>query len=354
MESDLFILNGSSAEPLSRSAYERESDLQKLIARNPYLISRGSQNERLYLVTREAGVYDDEASQASHYFVDDLFVSESGVPVIAEVKRSSNTELHRRVVAQMIDYACRASFWDVDKLKDAAIGHSNSSDCSVLASQEFWDTVASNLKAGKLRLVFVADELPTDLVRVINFLDEKLENIDVYGVALAQYRSNGATLIIKSVAERPAPPESDVKKQWNYDGFMAQASSVGGKQLHDAVGRIVDWSLANFEFCSYTPGKTSKFTVYPCKSGAKSIFFIEIWGGPIMRVRIGKEYNALCLGVSDDELGRMVRSIACSDDYFRETDHYFAVDCRALSDDAAFGRFAELILSIQKGFDSRM
>jgi hypothetical protein len=50
--------------------------------------------------------------------LDHLFLNREGVPTLVEVKRSSNTQLRREVVAQMLDYAANASAqWTVDSLR---------------------------------------------------------------------------------------------------------------------------------------------------------------------------------------------------------------------------------------------
>jgi hypothetical protein len=47
---------------------------------------------------------------------------------------------------------------------------------------EFWSTVATNLKAGRVRLMFVADVIPPELKRVIEFLNEQMNPAEVIGL----------------------------------------------------------------------------------------------------------------------------------------------------------------------------
>jgi len=94
-----------------------------------------------------------------------------------EVKRASDTRARREVVAQMLDYAANGSaFWQLDQLRgwfegddpQAATEHlvtwldSADEDPEEVAAQ-FWDAVGANLREGKVRLVFVADEIPASL-----------------------------------------------------------------------------------------------------------------------------------------------------------------------------------------------
>ena len=45
----------------------------------------------------------------------------------------------------------------------------------------------TNLSVGRIRLLFVADALPAELVRIIEFLNEQMNPAEVLGVELRQY-----------------------------------------------------------------------------------------------------------------------------------------------------------------------
>ena len=45
--------------------------------------------------------------------------------------------------------------------------------------EEFWARVGANLRAGRVRLVFVSDALPVELRRVIEFLNEQMNPAEV-------------------------------------------------------------------------------------------------------------------------------------------------------------------------------
>src|SRR6185312_796656 len=50
--------------------------------------------------------------------LDHLFLDEEGVPMLVEVKRSTDTRIRREVVGQMLDYAANAlSYWNVAAIK---------------------------------------------------------------------------------------------------------------------------------------------------------------------------------------------------------------------------------------------
>jgi hypothetical protein len=52
------------------------------------------------------------------YSLDHLFVDGHGVPTLVEVKRSTNPEIRRRIVGQILDYAANGvRYWPVDRLR---------------------------------------------------------------------------------------------------------------------------------------------------------------------------------------------------------------------------------------------
>ena len=142
---------------------------------------------RWLLISREVGVPAEE-NGAGRWSLDHLFVDQDGVPTLVEVKRSSDTRTRREVVAQMLDYAANAVVhWPIETIrakfedncekngKDAEVELGRFLEDGVqdeiTAPETFWLTVRTNLQAGKIRLVFVADRIPAELQRIIEFLN---------------------------------------------------------------------------------------------------------------------------------------------------------------------------------------
>ena len=67
-------------------------------------------------------------------------------------------------------------------------------------AETFWQQVAANLNAGRIRLVFVADEIPRELRRVVEFLNEQMR-ADVIAIEVKQYVGEG----VKTLAGIAAP-----------------------------------------------------------------------------------------------------------------------------------------------------
>lgn len=187
--------------------FDGEDELQCLIAANPELLGSeqidGGEAKRWVLIKREQAVLPDEDA-AGWWSLDHLFVDQDAVLTLVECKRGSNTELRRKVVAQMLDYAAHSRFWRAADLREefenrheseanaqealARLLAKSPDELDVSEVDEFWTRVQTNLEARRIRLLFVADDIPDALVNVIKFLNEKMSGIDVLAVQIKRYK----------------------------------------------------------------------------------------------------------------------------------------------------------------------
>jgi hypothetical protein len=193
---DSIFLMGDDGKVLEApsTAFAAEVDLQKILAENLHLLP-GAQitpesPRRWELIKREAGVPDRDGGGAWW---------------------ASDTRGRREVVAQMLDYAANGSlFWTADQLRgwfedsdadDAArrlvqlLGPSADEDPGEVADT-FWETVGKNLREGHVRLVFVSDQIPPSLKRLVEFLNEQMPRVEVLAVEIRQYAGHGQTALV--------------------------------------------------------------------------------------------------------------------------------------------------------------
>jgi hypothetical protein len=205
------FLTGPRAEgliALEETGYIKEATLQELLARYPDLLP-GDQIDpesprRWLLVSREIGIPGD-VDETGRWSLDHLFLDQDGIPTFVECKRASDTRARREVVAQMLDYASNGvEYWDVNRIRQSAAETSQQSgmplddqvasliggDTDPSAIDAFWSRVAINLRAKKVRLVFVADTIPKELRRLVEFLNEEMTNVEVLAVEVKRYAAN--------------------------------------------------------------------------------------------------------------------------------------------------------------------
>ncbi|MCY4454754.1 MAG: hypothetical protein OXC56_00390 [Chloroflexi bacterium] len=172
--------------PLTAADYADEADLQQLIADHPEVLERVTPDEprRWLLVSREMGIPDSEES-GDRWAVDHLLLDQDARPTLVEVKRGDNSEIRRRVVGQMLDYAAHATrYWSAARIREIfeknAGGEAATRIAEVLggdpgedAYEAFWERVDKNLADENIRLLFVADDIPNDLATVVGFLNRR-------------------------------------------------------------------------------------------------------------------------------------------------------------------------------------
>lgn len=217
MSGGIFLLSGEKLVEMREQAYDSEELLQTLLAKYPSLLA-GDQlagsPRRWLLVKREAGVPDREAG-GSRWSLDHLFIDQEAVPTLVEVKRSDDTRIRREVVGQMLDYAANGVvYWPAERLRsdfetrcakegkdaDEVFRESLGDEIEL---ERFWDEVEQNLRSGRVRLVFVSDLIPSELRRVIEFLNERMSPTEVVGVEIKQYVGPGdlTTLVPRVVGQ---------------------------------------------------------------------------------------------------------------------------------------------------------
>lgn len=264
----IFVLTGDdSLTAMEEHRYDSEDLLQQFLARYPELLA-GDQIDpdeprRWLFIGSEIGV-PEEPGGPGRWSLDHLFVDQDGVPTLVECKRSSDTRIRREVVGQLLDYAANASeYWPIDRLRQSAAETAAKAgddlDAKILTFleqgdpetlEEFWDTVERNLRAGRIRLLFVSDGIPRELRRIVEFLNTQMERTEVLAVEVKQFTGEGSTVFAPRVlgvseaaretkqAGRPASPRRHTA--WTMDEFENYVREAQwDPQLKELMGTLV-------------------------------------------------------------------------------------------------------------------
>ena len=224
MADRIFVMDGNgNLEPMNEQAFQFEHMLQELIADYPELLA-GEQMDpgnprRWILITREKGIAET-VDTGNRWSIDHVFIDQDAIPTLVEAKRGSNTEIRRTIVGQLLEYAAHATItWDVNDLRDI-FEQLNPDDHDTLIAQllgigeevdedAFWSDVETNLNARNLRLLFVADEIPDSLARIVEFLNEQMPRIEVLAVEIKQFKGETSqTLVPRVIGQLAAKPAS--------------------------------------------------------------------------------------------------------------------------------------------------
>jgi hypothetical protein len=254
------IQRGDQLIEMHEESYDSEDLLQQLLAKYPDLLAGDQMDDavprRWLLVSREASLPSEEDG-TGRWSVDHLFLDQDGIPTLVEVKRSSDTRIRREVVGQMLDYAANAvAYWPEETIRARfeARCESHGADPVEMVSdlresergdqaqvEAFWSQVKTNLQAGRIRLVFVADEIPQELKRIVEFLNTQMDPAEVLAVEIKQYVADQLRTLVPRVLGQRAKSVRG-KKKWDEISFFAQLESRCSAEEAEVARRILGWA----------------------------------------------------------------------------------------------------------------
>jgi len=265
MSSGVFVIKkDGSLEEMQETSYDSEDTLQGLLAKYPNLLAGklidDSNPRKWLLISREYRIPDKDDS-LSRWSLDHLFLDQDGIPTLVEVKRSSDTRIRREVVGQMLDYAANAlQHWDINKIMA-----SYEARCSELGAEpreewarelsldgdynEYWRQVKTNLQIGRIRLLFIADEIPPELRRIVEFLNEQMNQAEVLALEIKQYVGQEQKTLIPRVYGQTSitqaiKGETREARNWDEPSFLKELEEKAGPKEVEAAEKILSWAKA--------------------------------------------------------------------------------------------------------------
>ena len=239
--------------------YESEDQLQELLEVNPELLlgetADSGRPSRYLLVRREAGVPEGDGG-SDRWFLDHLFLDAEAVPTLVEVKRSSDSRIRREVVGQMLDYAANIlAHWPPERMRDEFEARCNHAgvepaervrEISDADYEDYWTRVKTNLAAKRLRLVFVADEIPASLQTVVEFLNEQMRATEVLAVEVKQHKGDGVTVLTTQIIGRTSTAQHakavTEKRDWSSESGLDEIRRSSSPETVTVAERLLSWA----------------------------------------------------------------------------------------------------------------
>jgi hypothetical protein len=178
-----FMSEAQTPVPLSGITLDKppynENWLQDLIHNNPALVPAGEVEaafEDIIPVVRELPLASG--------FLDNLYITPDGYPILVEVKLWKNQEARRKVVAQILEYAKDFAALAYDSLnaeirklrKGDALGENALYEIAsravpdALEETAFVDRVSRNMREGRFLLLILGDGVREDMANLANYL----------------------------------------------------------------------------------------------------------------------------------------------------------------------------------------
>lgn len=256
MDGNIYLINGRELKKVQQQEFSDEDTFQALLEEYPDLLA-GEQIDktvprRWLLVKREMGINVD-ASNNGRWSIDHFFVDQDGIPTLVEVKRSSDTRIRREVVGQMLDYAANVSYyWKKEKLQQAVNSTYEDAHKTVLEFlesdednivEEFWGQVDENIREGKIRLVFVADQIPLELQRIIEFMNEQMDPAEVLGVELKHFTDGELKVLVPQVIGLTAHKQAKSREGSGKRKPNATLGELQDTAYNQGIGELYDYAV---------------------------------------------------------------------------------------------------------------
>jgi hypothetical protein len=267
--SGVFLLQGEDAlVPMNPSQFATEDDFQRLLSRFPELLVGDQidpQNPRRWvLVKREQSITTGEIG-APLWSIDHVFLDQDG------------SRIRREVVGQMLDYAANCVvYWTLETLQSSfedtcrTTGRSPEATLRELletddGTVDFWERVRTNLQARKIRLIFVADVIPTELRRIVEFLNEQMNPAEVLAIELRQFAGNGLKTIVPTVyglTQVTVRKRGGALQRWDESSLFDKLSQTVGDNEVAIARAIYGWMKMSGRPIAFGTGKENG-SVYP-------------------------------------------------------------------------------------------
>lgn len=259
---------------MKEQPYDSEDLLQALLAKYPNLLAGDQMDSdaprKWLLISREVPLPSEEEGD-DRWAVDHLFLDQDAIPTLVEVKRSSDTRIRREVVGQMLDYAANAVvYWSIEEIRN--LFEKNCKDQGKIPEElltefigadadheQFWQKTKTNLQAKNIRMVFVADEIPTELRRVVEFLNEQMNPAEVLAVEIKQYVGQGLKILVPRVIGQTVDAQQKKKglgRVWDESSFFQELEGKGRTDEAEVAKDILKWSKINMPQIRWGKGRT--------------------------------------------------------------------------------------------------
>jgi hypothetical protein len=167
----------------------------------------------------------------------------------------------------MLDYAANAiAYWPATRIRSMFdewhqargldpvqvlsefLAKSSETEGTLVSEESFWQAVEANLLAHRVRMIFVADAIPPELQRIIEFLNEQTTSAEVLGLEIKQYVGPSAKTLVSHVigltAQAQANKTSGPAMGWDLER-LASLSERAGSDVAEIAKRALDFLRSN-------------------------------------------------------------------------------------------------------------
>jgi hypothetical protein len=198
MDDGVVVMVDGRAKVLQRTCRRDDELLLGLLRTRPDLVlgaASPGDRRRLLLVT------DSDVPPMQRVYVDS-----EAVPLVVGVQATGHDQVDGDVLLRLLDrVAVELPPWRHGRLRElAAATHGDQDEAELLTRaldwradpDTFWARVESNVARDRVRIVLVADRVPDELTRIVEFLDGQLRDVEVRAVEVSLYGAGPVSALV--------------------------------------------------------------------------------------------------------------------------------------------------------------
>ena len=199
----------------------------------------------------------------------------------------------------MLDYAANAVvFWPMEQLR-AEFEQNSGDPASALGTlldvndpNLFWQRVKTNLQVGKIRMLFVADVIPEELKRIVEFLNEQMDPAEVLAVEIKHYEGQGIKTLVPRVygltEEAKARKRGGGRqlREWNEELFFGELEKKCGAVAATTARTILEWARPKAKITFGTGGDSG--SIYPLFTSESKNRLLSLWTYGKLQMQLGE------------------------------------------------------------------
>jgi len=165
------------------------------------------------------------------------------------------------------------------------------------SAEAFWSKVKTNLQAGKIRLIFVADFIPPELRRIVEFLNAQMDPAEVLALEIKQYVGEGLQTLVPRVIGQTAEAEKKKSvgrgagKRWDEASFFAEVESRNGASVTRVTHVIFEWARSKGQVSFGTGQQSGSIQFSAGVDGVRRNIFVAYTYGTIEMIFQSLKYG---------------------------------------------------------------
>lgn len=294
--------DGTEWQLAATTGFDDEKALQALVDEAPQMLPLSGSPD-LVVIGREV--------QLGSGFADLLAIEADGRPAVIEVKLARNAEARRAVVAQALAYAAFLNELDTATFEQSVVARhllargwatleealSQADQSGAFDPARFREGLDQAFANGSFRLVFVLDDAPMELVRLVGYLESVTELLTIDLITVDAYEIGGSKVLVPQRVDPARVPKESVRQPLRARTVAAERSTAGADEFEHGIegvpephrerlARLVAWArqleaegLARLTSFKGTNGDTLLPRLVPDNAG-----LVTVWNqnGPVL------------------------------------------------------------------------